>query len=64
MAHNGMNRIAAFLNTPGPAPAIAPEPSLVTLVSGRDDTPEGGQNLPPVQRPGSTGRQPGGGGRF
>ena len=40
MARNGMERIAAFLNTPAPAPTVAPEPSLVTLVSRRDDTPE------------------------
>jgi hypothetical protein len=35
-----MTRIAGFLNSAEP-PAIAPEPSLVTLVSGRDDSPEG-----------------------
>ena len=39
MAHDGMDRIAGFLNSSAP-PALAPEPSLVTLVSGRDDTPE------------------------
>jgi hypothetical protein len=40
MAHDGMDRIAGFLNSAEPPPA-APEPSLVTLVSGRDDSPEG-----------------------
>lgn len=40
MARNGMERIAVFLNSPEPAPAVAPEPSLSTLVAGRDDTPE------------------------
>jgi len=38
MARDGMERIAAFLNSAGPATAA--EPSLVTLVSRRDDTPE------------------------
>ena len=44
MAHEGMDRIAGFLNSPDTVPVTAsaePEPSLVTLVSGRDDTPEG-----------------------
>jgi hypothetical protein len=41
MARNGMDQIAGFLNSPGPEPALAPEPTLATLVSGRDDTPEG-----------------------
>jgi hypothetical protein len=41
MARNGMDRIAGFLNSSDPPPAAAPEPSFVTLVSGRDDTPEG-----------------------
>ena len=41
MARNGMDRIAGFLNSSGAAAVLAPEPSLVTLVSGRDDTPEG-----------------------
>jgi hypothetical protein len=40
MAHDGMDRIAGLLNSSAP-PALAPEPSLVTLVSGRDDSPEG-----------------------
>jgi hypothetical protein len=40
MAHAGMERIAGFLNA-SEAPPPAPEPSLVTLVSGRDDSPEG-----------------------
>jgi len=39
MSRNGMERIAAFLNSGPPAPA--PEPSLVTLASARDDSPEG-----------------------
>lgn len=38
MARNGMDQIAGFLNSS--EPPAAPEPSLVTLVSGRDDTPE------------------------
>ena len=38
MARDGMERIAAFLNSA--APATAAEPSLATLVSQRDDTPE------------------------
>jgi hypothetical protein len=41
MARDGMDRIAGFLNASEPAPAAAPEPSFVTLVSGRDDSPEG-----------------------
>lgn len=42
MARSGMERMAVFLNSPEPAaPAVMPEPALVTLVSGRDDTPEG-----------------------
>ena len=40
MAHDGMDRIAGFLNSSRP-PTLAPDPSLVTLVSGRDDSPEG-----------------------
>jgi hypothetical protein len=40
MAHDGMDRIAGFLNASEPAPA-QPDPSFVTLVSGRDDSPEG-----------------------
>jgi hypothetical protein len=38
MARDGMERIAAFLNSA--APTTATEPSLATLVSRRDDTPE------------------------
>ena len=42
MAKSGMERIATFLNSPEASPpAAAPEPNFVTLVSGRDDTPEG-----------------------
>jgi hypothetical protein len=41
MARNGLDQIAGFLSSPQPEPVIAPEPSLVTLVLGRDDTPEG-----------------------
>lgn len=41
MARSGMDRIATFLNSPEARPAAAPEPNFVTLVSGRDDTPEG-----------------------
>jgi hypothetical protein len=54
MSRNGMERIAAFLNSGPPAPA--PEPALVTLVSARDDSPEaagifpvfGSQQQPPA----------------
>ena len=41
MARSGMDQIAGFLNSSEPPPAIAPEPNFITLVSGRDDTPEG-----------------------
>jgi hypothetical protein len=41
MARDGMQRIAGFLNASEPLPAAIYEPSLTTLVSGRDDTPEG-----------------------
>jgi len=41
MARDGMERIAGFLNASEPAPTAQPEPSFVTLVSGRDDSPEG-----------------------
>jgi hypothetical protein len=42
MARSGMEKIAAFLNSPEtPAPAAAPETPLPTLVAGRDDSPEG-----------------------
>ena len=41
MAKSGMDRMAAFLGSPEAPPAAAPEPNLVTLASGRDDTPEG-----------------------
>jgi hypothetical protein len=41
MARDGMDRIAGFLNASPPPPAVEPEPSLATLVSGRDDSPEG-----------------------
>lgn len=40
MARSGMDQISGFLNASAP-PAIAPEPSLLTLVSRRDDSPEG-----------------------
>jgi uncharacterized lipoprotein YmbA len=39
----GMERIATFLNAPspsGPAPTLAPGPTLPTLVSSQDDSPE------------------------
>ena len=35
-----MERLAAFLNSPGQPPAAAPEPTLPVLVAGRDDSPE------------------------
>jgi len=38
MSRNGMERIAAFLNSGPPAPAA--EPALVTMASARDDSPE------------------------
>ena len=42
MARDGMDRIAGFLNSSAQPPAaIEPEPSLATLVLGRDDSPEG-----------------------
>ena len=41
MARNGMDQISGFLNSSEPPPAVAPEPNFITLVSGRDDTPEG-----------------------
>jgi hypothetical protein len=42
MARSGMEKIAAFLNSPEPPPpATAPETPLPTLVAGRDDSPEG-----------------------
>lgn len=41
MAHSGMEKIAAFLSSPEPLPAAAPEMPLPTLVAGRDDSPEG-----------------------
>ena len=41
MAKSGMDQMSGFLNSSEPAPAIAPEPNFITLVSGRDDTPEG-----------------------
>ena len=64
MAREGMDRIAGFLNSPGP-PTLAPEPSLVTLVSGRDDSPEGAgifrvirdQDQPAGQPAGDTGSE-------
>jgi len=41
MSKSGMERIAAFLNSPKEPPAIAPEqPTLPVLVGGRDDSPE------------------------
>ena len=42
MARDGMDRIAGFLNSSAQPPAaLEPEPSLATLVLGRDDSPEG-----------------------
>lgn len=42
MAQNGMAQMEGFLNSSDPLPAAVPaaEPSLLTLVSGRDDSPE------------------------
>ena len=40
LAKNGMEQIAGFLNSPEPPPAAAPEPTLMTLVSGRYESPE------------------------
>ena len=42
MARNGMDQIAAFLNSPesAPAPTVVPEQALVTLASAHDDSPE------------------------
>src|SRR5215212_9563649 len=36
MARDGMDRIAGFLNTSTPPAALEPEPSLATMVLGRD----------------------------
>lgn len=41
IARNGMDQMSGFLNSSEPLPAVAPEPNFITLVSGRDDTPEG-----------------------
>jgi hypothetical protein len=41
MARSGMDQMAGFLNSSEPVPTVAPEPNFITLVSGRDDTPEG-----------------------
>jgi hypothetical protein len=41
MARDGMDRIAGFLNSSAPPAVLEPEPSLATLVLGRDDSPEG-----------------------
>ena len=41
MARDGMERIAGFLNSSAPPAVLEPEPSLATLVLGRDDSPEG-----------------------
>jgi hypothetical protein len=41
MAQSGMDQMSGFLNSSEPAPAAAPEPNFITLVSRRDDTPEG-----------------------
>src|SRR5882724_4829416 len=41
MARNGMDQMSGFLNSAESPPAVAPEPNFITLVSGRDDTPEG-----------------------
>jgi hypothetical protein len=40
MSRTGMERLAAFLNSPGQPPAATPEPTLPVLVAGRDDSPE------------------------
>ena len=40
MARDGMDRIAGFLNSSEPPPAARARTVLVTLVSGRDDSPE------------------------
>jgi hypothetical protein len=41
MARSGMEQMSGFLNSSEPPPAVTPEPNLIALVSGRDDTPEG-----------------------
>jgi hypothetical protein len=41
MARNGMDQMSGFLNSSELPPAVAPLPNFITLVSGRDDTPEG-----------------------
>jgi hypothetical protein len=40
MSRTGMDRLAAFLNSPAQPPAAALEPTLPALVAGRDDSPE------------------------
>ena len=59
MAKSGMDRIATFLNSPEAPPVAAPEPNFVTLVSGRDDSPEGaGIVRGPDQSDGAVGAVP------
>ena len=41
MAQSGMDQMSGFLNSSEPQPTAAPEPNFITLVSRRDDTPEG-----------------------
>jgi hypothetical protein len=41
MARNGIDQISGFLNAPEAPPTFTPEPALLTLASGRDDSPEG-----------------------
>jgi hypothetical protein len=41
IASNGMDQLAGFLGSPEAPPVAAPEPNLVTLISRRDDSPEG-----------------------
>jgi len=50
MAQNGITQMAGFLNSsePLPVPAPASEPSLLTLVSGRDDSPEAAGIFRPI----------------
>jgi hypothetical protein len=66
MARNGMDQMSGFLNSSEPAPAAAPEPNFITLVSGRDDTPEGAgivrlpssQDQPAAEAPADVPAQP------
>jgi hypothetical protein len=58
MSRTGMERLAAFLNSPGQPPAAAPEPTLPVLVAGRDDSPEAAGIFRILGGPGQQTEQP------